>query len=93
MRVEERLLLSWMLDAPTIHPVCRLWVRVSGRDPGQAVALGDAPTWTARAEGLKRFAGGRTVNADPWRCFLIGFERISPCRPEQPRRRPVTSNC
>ncbi len=73
MRVEERLLLSWMLDAPTIHPVCRLWVRTSGRDPGQAVALGDAPTWTARAEGLKRFAGGRTVNADPWRLFPDWF--------------------
>ena len=34
---------------------------------------GDAPTWTARAEGLKRFAGGRTVNADPWRLFPDWF--------------------
>jgi 16S rRNA (cytosine967-C5)-methyltransferase len=26
-RVEERLLLSWLLDAPSVHPVCRHWAR------------------------------------------------------------------
>jgi 16S rRNA (cytosine967-C5)-methyltransferase len=67
--VEERLLLSWLLDSPLIHPVCRVWARAAGRDAGRLVALGDAPSWTARAEGLKRWVGGRAVNADPWRLF------------------------
>lgn len=68
-RIEERLLLAWLLDAPTVHPVCRIWARAGGRDPSRLVALGDAPNWTARAEGLKRWVGGRAVNADPWRLF------------------------
>jgi 16S rRNA (cytosine967-C5)-methyltransferase len=29
--------------------------------------VGDAPNWTGRAEGLKRWTEGRAVNADPWR--------------------------
>jgi 16S rRNA (cytosine967-C5)-methyltransferase len=61
--------LAWLLDAPAVHPVCRVWARAIGRDPGQLVALGDAPNWTARAEGLKRWLGGRAVTADPWRLF------------------------
>jgi len=68
-RPEARLLLAWLLDSSTIHPVCRVWARAIGRDPDQFVALGDAPNWTARAEGLKRFVGGRAVTADPWRLF------------------------
>jgi 16S rRNA (cytosine967-C5)-methyltransferase len=67
--LEERLLLSWLLDAPSVHPVCRLWARSINRDAGRLVALGDAPSWTARAEGLKRWVDGRAVNADPWRLF------------------------
>jgi 16S rRNA (cytosine967-C5)-methyltransferase len=68
-RPEARLLLAWLLDAPSIHPVCRVWARTLGRDPDRLIALGDAPNWTARAEGLKRFIGGRAVTADPWRLF------------------------
>lgn len=67
--IEERLLLSWMLDAPLIHPVCRVWGNFVGRDASRLVALGDAPSWTQRAEGLKRWMEGRAVNADPWRLF------------------------
>ena len=33
------------------------------------MAVGDAPGWTARAEGLKRWVGGRPVTADPWLLF------------------------
>ena len=33
------------------------------------MALGDAPSWTARAEGLRRLLEGRPVTADPWRLF------------------------
>jgi 16S rRNA (cytosine967-C5)-methyltransferase len=33
------------------------------------VPVGDAPSWTARAEGLKRWLDGRPANADPWRLF------------------------
>jgi 16S rRNA (cytosine967-C5)-methyltransferase len=67
--LDERLLLSWLLDAPIVHPVCRVWGKFVGRDASRLVALGDAPTWTARAEGLKRWVDGRAVNADPWRLF------------------------
>lgn len=68
-RAESRLLTAWLLDSPMIHPVCRLWARAAGRDPARLVPLGDAPNWTARAEGLKRWLEGRPVTADPWRLF------------------------
>ncbi|MGE5755244.1 MAG: RsmB/NOP family class I SAM-dependent RNA methyltransferase [Planctomycetaceae bacterium] len=68
-RDEARLLLAWLLDAPHVHPVCRAWAEAIGRDPSRLVALGDAPSWTARAEGLKRWLGGRAITADPWRLF------------------------
>jgi 16S rRNA (cytosine967-C5)-methyltransferase len=80
-RVEERLLLSWLLDAPLVHPVCRLWGRAGGRDPGRLVALGDAPDWTSRAEGLKRWVGGRAVNADPWRLVPPWLRDVTPVPP------------
>ena len=66
---EARLLLAWLLDAPHVHPVCRLWAGAIGRDPSRLMSLGDAPNWTARAEGLKRWLGGRAITADPWRLF------------------------
>lgn len=77
-RMEERLLLSWLLDSRLVHPVCRVWAGKIGRDPGHLVGLGDAPNWTARAEGLKRWVGGRSVNADPWRLFPSWFREVLP---------------
>ena len=68
-KLEERLLLAWSLDAPIVHPVCRVWSRTVGRDPSRIAAMGDAPSWTGRAEALKRWTEGRTINADPWRLF------------------------
>ena len=68
-RLEARLLLAWLLDAPSVHPVCRVWARALGRDPARLVPVGDAPGWTGLAAGGKRFAEGRAVNADPWRLF------------------------
>ena len=53
-RLEERLLIathSWI--CPVVPPACRVWARALGRDPSHLVALGDAPTWAARAEGLR----------------------------------------
>jgi 16S rRNA (cytosine967-C5)-methyltransferase len=67
--LEERLLLSCLLDSPSVHPVCRVWAKSIQRDAGRLVAMGDAPGWTARAEALKRWVEGRSVNADPWRLF------------------------
>ncbi len=80
-RAEGRLLLAWLLDAPGTHPVCRVWARKIGREIGQLVAVGDAPNWTARAEGLKRFSGGRTVNADPWQLFPGWLREVVPLPP------------
>ncbi|MDR3634868.1 MAG: RsmB/NOP family class I SAM-dependent RNA methyltransferase [Isosphaeraceae bacterium] len=80
-RPEERLLLSWLFDSPVVHPVCRVWAQRAGRDASRLVPLGDAPNWTARAEGLKRWIGGRAVTADPWRLFPAWFREHLPLPP------------
>ena len=67
LRIEERLLLSWLLDSTIVHPVCRIWGQAIGRDASRLVPMGDAPNWTVRAEALKRWSGGRGVNVDPWK--------------------------
>lgn len=81
VRPEERLLLAWLFDAPIVHPVCRAWAHRAGRDASRLVPLGDAPNWTARAEGLKRWLGGRAVTADPWRLFPAWFREHLPLPP------------
>jgi 16S rRNA (cytosine967-C5)-methyltransferase len=68
-KVEERLLLGSLLDSTEIGPLALAWAARSGRRPEILSPVGDAPNWTARAEGLKRFVGGRPVNADPWQLF------------------------
>ncbi len=80
-RPEARLLLAWLLDAPSLHPVCRVWAQALGRDLTRLSALGDAPNWTARAEGLKRWFDGRAINADPWRLFPAWFREQLPLPP------------
>ena len=67
--MKEQLLLAWMLDSDLVHPICRIWANQIGKIPDDLIVAGDAPNWTMRAEGLKRWAGERTVNADPWRLF------------------------
>jgi 16S rRNA (cytosine967-C5)-methyltransferase len=67
--VKEQLLFAWLLDSDQIHPICRIWAHDVGKNPDDLIVAGDAPNWTMRAEGLKRWAGERTVNADPWRLF------------------------
>ncbi|ODU00801.1 MAG: hypothetical protein ABS79_02740 [Planctomycetes bacterium SCN 63-9] len=67
--VKEQLLLAWMLDSDQVHPICRIWANQVGKNPDDLIVAGDAPNWTMRAEGLKRWSGERTVNADPWRLF------------------------
>jgi 16S rRNA (cytosine967-C5)-methyltransferase len=68
-RVEEQLVLASMLDSTDVSAMARVWATRIGRHPDRLVPFGDAPNWTARAEGLKRWAEGRPVNADPWRLF------------------------
>jgi 16S rRNA (cytosine967-C5)-methyltransferase len=68
-RPEARLLLATLLDMPIVHPTCRVWARAIGQDPSHLIALGDAPNWVARAEGLRRLRQGQPVTADPWRLF------------------------
>ncbi|HWE39850.1 MAG TPA: RsmB/NOP family class I SAM-dependent RNA methyltransferase [Isosphaeraceae bacterium] len=82
---EARLLLAVLLDSTTVHPVCRVWAKTLGRDPGGLIALGDAPNWTARAEGLKRLMAGHAVTADPWRLFPQWLRESLPIPPgDQP---------
>jgi 16S rRNA (cytosine967-C5)-methyltransferase len=68
-RAEEQLLLAWLLDATELDGIARTWVARINRPPERLYLVGDAPNWTARAEGLKRWQEGRPVNADPWRLF------------------------
>ncbi len=79
--IEEQLLLASLLDSPSVHPVFRLWARQTGRDSGSLIALGDAPSWTARTEGFKRLLGGRPVTVDPWRLFPDWFRSVAPLPP------------
>jgi len=67
--IEEQLLLAWLLDSSELSAMARAWAVRSGRRPESLMLVGDAPNWTARAEGLKRWVAGRPVNADPWRLF------------------------
>ena len=66
---EEQLLLASLLDLPELSAFGRVWAERIGRSVDRLVPVGDAPSWTARAEGLKRWLGGPAVNADPWRLF------------------------
>jgi 16S rRNA (cytosine967-C5)-methyltransferase len=68
-RIEEQLLLGWLLDSVDVGGMARTWASRIGRHPDRLVPVGDAPNWTGRAEGLKRFTEGKPVNADPWRLF------------------------
>jgi 16S rRNA (cytosine967-C5)-methyltransferase len=68
-QVEEQLLLAWLLDFSELSAMARVWAGKVGRPPDGLYCVGDAPGWTARAEGLKRWVAGRPVNADPWRLF------------------------
>jgi 16S rRNA (cytosine967-C5)-methyltransferase len=65
----EQLLLAWLLDSTDLSPMARLWASQLGRHPERLTPVGDAPSWTVRAGGLKRWMAGRPVNADPWRLF------------------------
>jgi 16S rRNA (cytosine967-C5)-methyltransferase len=68
-QIEEQLLLAWLLDSSELSAMARVWAGRVGRPPDGLYSVGDAPGWTARAEGLKRWVQGRPVNADPWRLF------------------------
>lgn len=68
-KIEEQLLLAWLLDSSELSALARAWAMRTGRHPARLTPVGDAPNWTLRAEGLKRWMEGRPVNADPWRLF------------------------
>ena len=80
-RIEHRLLMSCLLDFTSIHPVCRVWAKMLGLDPGRLLSLGDAPNWTARGEGWKRINDGRPVTADPWKLFPDWLRQHLPMPP------------
>jgi 16S rRNA (cytosine967-C5)-methyltransferase len=69
VRIEEQLLLASMLDSTEVNALARVWAERARLRPDSLVPVGDAPTWTGRAEGLKRWVGARAVNADPWMLF------------------------
>ncbi len=77
----KRLLLCALMDAEEITTILRQWARTSGIEPSRLIALGDAPSWTARAETLKLWAGQPQYNADPWRLFPDWFREVVPLPP------------
>jgi 16S rRNA (cytosine967-C5)-methyltransferase len=80
-RIEEQLLLAWLLDSTELNALARIWAERSRLRPDSLVPVGDAPNWTGRAEGLKRFLGGRAVNADPWLLFPAWLRNELPVPP------------
>jgi len=68
-KMEPRLFASCLLDSEALHPVCRYWAKSGGDDPDRMIPLGDAPSWTALAEGFKRSLAGENFSADPWALF------------------------
>jgi 16S rRNA (cytosine967-C5)-methyltransferase len=68
-RPEEQLLLASLLEFPELSAFGRVWAERIGRPVDRLVPVGDAPSWTGRAEGLKRWLVAQAVNADPWRLF------------------------
>ncbi len=68
-RPEDQLLLASLLDNPEVTAFARVWAERVGRPIDGLVPVGDAPSWTARAGGLKRWLAGRPANADPWLLF------------------------
>ncbi len=67
--IEERLLVSTLLESREVPPICRPWARSAGWDFGALFPLGDAPTWHSLVEGLRQLLGERPVSGDPWRLF------------------------
>ncbi|HZW30657.1 MAG TPA: RsmB/NOP family class I SAM-dependent RNA methyltransferase [Isosphaeraceae bacterium] len=88
-RPEEQLLLAALLDLPELSALGRVWAERIGRPVDRLVPVGDAPSWTARAEGLKRWLDGRPANADPWRLFPAWLRDQLPVPPgdETPKAR------
>jgi 16S rRNA (cytosine967-C5)-methyltransferase len=88
-RPEEQLLLAALLDSPELNAFVRVWAERIGRPVDRLVPVGDAPSWTARAEGLKRWLDGRPANADPWRLFPAWLREQLPVPPgdETPKAR------
>lgn len=68
-RMEARLFASCLLESTNLHPACRFWAKRLGIDPDRMIPLGDAPGWTALAEGFKRSLASPTFSADPWALF------------------------
>lgn len=66
VRVEDQLALAWLLDFPEVDEICQVWARKTGKSFDQMMAVGDAPSWTARAASMKRWMKGKPVTADPW---------------------------
>lgn len=80
-RLEDQLRIATLMDLDRVPEVCRHWARQTGHDPGQLVACGDAPTWTAKTEGFKRLVGRRDVAVDPWRLFPAAFRQMAAMPP------------
>jgi 16S rRNA (cytosine967-C5)-methyltransferase len=81
VRIEEQLLLAGLLEFGDLHPILQVWARKIGRDPYRLFTAGDAPNWTARAEGLKRWMEHRPVTADPWLLFPAWLREQLPIPP------------
>lgn len=89
VHVEEQLLLAWLLDSTELPAVPRIWASKTAKDYARLSCGGDAPTWAARAETLKRFAADRAVAADPWMNFPAWLREELPLPPgdESPKMR------
>jgi 16S rRNA (cytosine967-C5)-methyltransferase len=73
LSVENKLLLSHLLDANELAPLGRHWARRGNRTTAHQPPLGDAPDWTTKTSGFKRLIDREPPTADPWRLFPDWF--------------------
>ena len=86
--------MAWLLDAPSVHPVCRVWARDGGTRPGPS----DRPGRCAELAGAGRGAEAAGSKAGPSRptrggCSRPGSASTCRCRRGAGRRRPGSSSC
>jgi 16S rRNA (cytosine967-C5)-methyltransferase len=81
VRIEDQLTLAWLLESRESGGLSKIWAARTGHPLDRMLAVGDAPSWTARAEGLKRFMGRQPVTADPWLLFPHWFREHLPTPP------------
>ena len=64
-RIEEQLLLAWLLDSTEVSAVARVWAQHARIRPDGLVPFGDAPNWTGARRGSQAVDRGTSRQCRP----------------------------